>query len=103
VRGSDALQESLFTVAKLDDFVPADHPLRAIRLLVNEASRPRRTRPQYRFATASRRPRSDSAHRIFRVSAKPPVADLRTIGKLLPRRTPGMLPRGQSKTNVAFR
>jgi transposase len=31
------MQESLFTVAKLDDFVPADHPLRAIRVLVNEA------------------------------------------------------------------
>jgi transposase len=37
MRGADALQESLFTVAKLDDFVPADHPLRAIRLLVNTA------------------------------------------------------------------
>jgi transposase len=37
MRGSDAMQESLFTVAKLDDFVPADHPLRTIRLLVNEA------------------------------------------------------------------
>ena len=31
------MQESLFTVAKLDDFVPADHPLRAIRVLVNDA------------------------------------------------------------------
>ena len=31
------MQESLFTVAKLDDFVPADHPLRAIQVLVNEA------------------------------------------------------------------
>jgi transposase len=31
------MQEALFTVAKLDDFVPADHPLRAIRSLVNEA------------------------------------------------------------------
>lgn len=37
MRGSDAMQESLFTVAKLDDFIPVDHPLRAIRLLVNEA------------------------------------------------------------------
>ena len=37
MRGADAMQESLFTVAKLDDFVPADHPLRAIRVLVNEA------------------------------------------------------------------
>ena len=31
------MQESLFTVAKLDDFVPAEHPLRAIRTLVNDA------------------------------------------------------------------
>lgn len=37
MRGADALQESLFTVAKLDDFVPADHPLRAVRDLVNPA------------------------------------------------------------------
>ncbi len=37
MRGSDGMQESLFTVAKLEDFVPSDHPLRPIRLLVNEA------------------------------------------------------------------
>ena len=37
MRGADAMQESLFTVAKLDDFVPADHPLRPIRVLVNDA------------------------------------------------------------------
>ncbi|MGH8513507.1 MAG: IS5 family transposase [Gammaproteobacteria bacterium] len=37
MRGSDGVQESLFTVAKLDDFVPIDHPLRAIRTLVNQA------------------------------------------------------------------
>ena len=37
MRGADAMQESLFTVSNLDDFVPADHPLRGIRLLVNEA------------------------------------------------------------------
>ena len=37
MRGSDGMQEALFTVAKLEDFVPADHPLRAIRDLVNEA------------------------------------------------------------------
>jgi transposase len=37
MRGSDGMQEPLFTVAKLEDFVPSDHPLRAIRLLVNEA------------------------------------------------------------------
>jgi transposase len=37
MRGSDATQESLFTVAKLDDFVPLDHPLRGIAALVNRA------------------------------------------------------------------
>jgi transposase len=37
MRGSDGMQESLFTVAKLEDFVPEDHPLRAIRELVNKA------------------------------------------------------------------
>mgnify|MGYP000334760903 FL=1 len=37
MRGADGIQESLFTVAKLDDFVPADHPLRSIRTLVNKA------------------------------------------------------------------
>ena len=37
MRGTDAMQESLFTVAKLEDFVPADHPLRHVRVLVNEA------------------------------------------------------------------
>ena len=37
MRGTDGMQESLFTVAKLEDFVPLDHPVRAIRVLVNEA------------------------------------------------------------------
>lgn len=37
MRGSDGMQEGLFTLAKLEDFVPADHPLRAILLVVNEA------------------------------------------------------------------
>lgn len=37
MRGSDGMQESLFTMAKLDDFVPPDHPLRQIQTLVNEA------------------------------------------------------------------
>jgi transposase len=31
------MQESMFTVAKLEDFVPSEHPLRQIRVLVNEA------------------------------------------------------------------
>jgi transposase len=37
MRESDEMQESLFTIAKLENFVPADHPLRPIRELVNEA------------------------------------------------------------------
>ena len=37
MRGSDGMQEALFTVSKLEDFVPSDHPLRAIQVLVNEA------------------------------------------------------------------
>jgi transposase len=37
MRGTDGMQESLFTMSKLEDFVPADHPLRPIRVLVNEA------------------------------------------------------------------
>lgn len=37
MRGTDAMQESLFMINQLNDFVSADHPLRAIRLLVNEA------------------------------------------------------------------
>lgn len=37
MRGADVLQESLFTVRHLDDFVPASHPLRPIRERVNRA------------------------------------------------------------------
>jgi len=37
MRGADAMQESLFMVAKLEDFVPEDHPLRTVRQLVNAA------------------------------------------------------------------
>ena len=39
MRGADVTQESLFTVAKLADFVPANHPLRSIRELADEALR----------------------------------------------------------------
>jgi transposase len=37
MRGMDEIQEPLFTTVKLEDFVPADHPLRPIRSLVNDA------------------------------------------------------------------
>jgi transposase len=37
MRGLDEMQESLFAVVKLEDFVPVDHPLRQIRELVNDA------------------------------------------------------------------
>ena len=39
MRGSDAMQESLFMVAKLEDFVPGDDSLRGILELVNDALR----------------------------------------------------------------
>ncbi len=35
--GMDEMQEPLFTTVTLEDFVPADHPLRPLRLLVNQA------------------------------------------------------------------
>lgn len=37
MRGADVMQESLFTYMTLNDFVPADHPLRPIREIVNTA------------------------------------------------------------------
>lgn len=37
MRGADTFTESLFTMQKLEDFVPADHPLRPIREMVNVA------------------------------------------------------------------
>ena len=37
MRGSDTYTEGLFTMRRLDDFVPANHPLRRIRIMVNEA------------------------------------------------------------------
>lgn len=37
MRGADITQESLFSTVHLDSFVPNDHPLRAIREILNEA------------------------------------------------------------------
>ena len=37
MRGADTFTESLFTMRRLEDFVPANHPLRPIRAMVNEA------------------------------------------------------------------
>ena len=37
MRGADSYSESLFTTVKLEDFVPANHPLRPIRTWVNDA------------------------------------------------------------------
>jgi transposase len=37
MRGADTFTESLFTMRHLDDFVPADHPLRVIHIMVNKA------------------------------------------------------------------
>lgn len=38
-RGADARQESLFTVAKLDDYVPLDDPLRTVQVSRSEQAR----------------------------------------------------------------
>jgi len=37
MRGADTFTESLFTMRRLDDFVPDEHPLRAVRKMVNLA------------------------------------------------------------------
>ena len=37
MRGADRFTESLFTVSRLEGFIPADHPLRPIRAMVNQA------------------------------------------------------------------
>lgn len=39
MRGADVMQESLFTVKRLEDFVPKAHPLRDIRDILNTALR----------------------------------------------------------------
>ncbi len=37
MRGADVMQEPLFTTVQLETFVPKDHPLRALRVLMDEA------------------------------------------------------------------
>ena len=37
MRGADTFTESLFSIRRLDDFVPQNHPLRPVRQMVNEA------------------------------------------------------------------
>ena len=37
MRGADHYNESLFSTVRLEEFVPADHPLRPIRTWVNAA------------------------------------------------------------------
>lgn len=37
MRGVDSYTENLFSSVKLDDFVPAGHPLRTIHTWVNDA------------------------------------------------------------------
>ncbi len=37
MRGADSYNESLFTSVRLEEFVPANHPLRPIRAWVNDA------------------------------------------------------------------
>ena len=39
MRGADTFTESLFTMRRLDDFVPESHPLRPVRKMVNQALR----------------------------------------------------------------
>ena len=39
MRGSDAMQEGLFTFTSLEKFVPPDHPLRGVKTLVDESLR----------------------------------------------------------------
>ena len=37
MRGADGYNEALFTTIRLEEFVPANHPLRPIRTWLNEA------------------------------------------------------------------
>jgi transposase len=39
MRGPDAMQEALFTFASLESFVPQEHPLRSVKVLVDDSLR----------------------------------------------------------------
>lgn len=39
MRGQDAMQEALFSFATLESFVPADHPLRRVKVIVDDCLR----------------------------------------------------------------
>ena len=39
MRGPDVMQDTLFAVRSLESYVPADHPLRPVRDILNEALR----------------------------------------------------------------
>lgn len=55
MRGADTFTENLFTLRKLEDFVPADHPLRSIRKMANAALAKKRWAPQHCPAEAAAR------------------------------------------------
>ncbi|AEI82541.1 transposase IS4 family (plasmid) [Cupriavidus necator N-1] len=40
MRGADTFTESLFTMRRLEDFVPQSHPLRPVRTMVIKGGRP---------------------------------------------------------------
>jgi hypothetical protein len=81
MRGADAMQEGLFTVAKLDDFVPSDHPLRAIRLLVNDALAAMNTRFNAMYADSGRDSRVLPDRIIERQPDKPAKQQAASLGR----------------------
>lgn len=64
MRGVDVFSEQLFTVKRLEEFIPASHPLRPVREMVNEALRrldglfERMYEPSYKEAARASRRRS---------------------------------------------
>lgn len=56
MRGADIFTESLFTMRHLDDILPAAHPLRVIRVMVNKALANMDERQMYAAAVKGGRP-----------------------------------------------